>query len=203
MKRTLRVTAALVLAVGTICQFVQHTDRTPPLAYFTVWSALLGVVTLAIRAVRSTAVPQAIRGAAAVGSAVSGLVYAAVIAPATSDGSWFQPGDDQWVRTANVLLHGVGPVLIILDFVATRAVLRRPWRQAASWCGWPLGYLATMLVLQAAGVSSVPYSFLDTAHNTVGAVAVAVIVLTGVFVVVGRFLLALAALAARGRARPV
>lgn len=201
MRRILRVAGALALAVGTICQFLQHTDPTPPLAYFTVWSACLGAVTLATRAARPTAVPQAIRCAAAVGVAVSGLVFAGVIAPATATGTWFQPGDDAWVRAANLLLHGVGPVLITLDFIITPMVLSRPWRQAAVWCCWPLAYLATSFALQGAGVTPVPYSFLDPAQNPPGAVVAAVVLLAGVFVVLGRSLCALNALAERGRAR--
>ena len=189
MRRLLRAVGALTLGVGVVAQFIQHTDPTPPLAYFTVWSAILGALTLAVSTRRGRELPVAVRGAATVGCVVSGVIFAAVIAPATETGTWFQPWDDFWVRTANLLMHGLGPVLIAADFIATPTRANRPWRQAAMWCTWPLAYIVTIFVTQAVDGSKVPYPFLNPQVNSIGLLIGSITALTLLFLLVGRILL--------------
>jgi hypothetical protein len=183
-----------------VAQLVQHTDPKPALTYFTVWSALLGAVALAVAATRRGAhVPLLVRGAATVGCLVSALIFATVIAPATPTGTWYQPWDDPWARTATTLMHGVGPALILLDFVTTPVREARPWRRTLTWTVWPLAYLVVTLGHQALGGPPVPYPFLDLAQTSTPAVLGAIAALTLVFVVVGRLLLLVASTASHRR----
>lgn len=187
----LRVAAAVTLTAGVICQFIQRTDPTAPLAYFTIWSALLTTGVLIAEVIRPRPVPSVVRGAAAVGTVISGIIFATVIVPATPTGTWFQPHDDAWIRTGNVLLHGVAPFLVAADFAVTPLDRSRPWRQAVRWCAWPLLYLVVMFILQGAGLTRVPYSFLDPAQSVPVLIVVAVLVLALLFLLVGRALIAL------------
>ena len=197
MRRFLRAAGSATLTAGVVCQFVQHTDPTPPLAYFTVWSAIFGALVLALAAFSAPSLPAAIRGAATVGCVVSGLIFAAVITPATPTGTWTQPGDDGWVRTANVMLHGIGPVLIAAEFAITPIRVTRPWCQAGLGCIWPAVYIVAAFSLQAADVTPVPYPFLNPSRSAPEMVAVAVVGLVGVFLVTGRILVAVNSLACR------
>lgn len=191
MRTLLRALGALALGIGVIAQFIQLTDPTPPLAYFTVWSAILGTFTLALGAIRHRELSVTVRGAATIGCVISGVIFATVIAPATVTGTWFQPWDDDWSRTATVLMHGIGPVLIAADFIATPAQVTRPWRQAALCCAWPLVYIVTASAVQAAGGQPVPYPFLDPQHSPAALVILASALLTLFFLLIGRLLLLL------------
>lgn len=113
-RRLLPRTIALTEAVAVLCQFLQRTDPRFPLVYFTVLSgALAGVVALAeVLFRRRHFVIDASRVAAAVGVIVSAVIFAALIAPATPTGTWFQPWDDLWARVATALFHAVAPVLM-------------------------------------------------------------------------------------------
>lgn len=198
MRTLLRAAGATALALGVVAQLVQHTDPKPALTYFTVWSAILGAASLAVAAAwRGIHVPLLVRGAATVGCLVSALVFATVIAPATPTGTWYQPWDDPWVRIATTLMHGVGPALILLDFVTTPVSAARPWRRALTWTAFPLLYLVVTLGHQALGGPPVPYPFLDPAHTSTPALAGAMVALTVVFLVVGRLLLLTTTLAGR------
>lgn len=190
MRTLLRAAGATALGVGVVAQLLQHTDPKPVLTYFTVWSAILGAASLAVAAARRGAdVPLLVRGAATVGCVVSALVFATVIAPATPTGTWYQPWDDPWVRTATTLMHGIGPALILLDFVTTPVQEARPWRRTLTWTAWPLLYIVVTLGRQSMGGPPVPYPFLDPAQTSTPAVLGAVVALTVVFLVVGRLLL--------------
>lgn len=194
---TVTVVRGLVIAsltTGVVCQFVQDTDPTPPLAYYTIDSAIFAaavlVLLLLIRA-QPLSHLQTIRGAATIGVLLSSVVYASVIAPASPNGSWFQPGDDSLVRVATVLLHGVGPILIIVDFLANPYPTTRPWRTALAWCGWPVLYFCAITALQLAGVVRIPYEFLDARRYGTSAFILAAALLAVISILIGCSLLAI------------
>lgn len=199
---TVRLTAVAAFAVGVLCQFAQGTDPTFPLLYFTVCSAVLTVVVLGLAAVR----PEAIvldrwRGAVTVAVVLSGLIFATVLAPVNNGGPWFAPHDDVWIRTANVLLHGVGPVLAVADFFLhpfrTRA---GPWRLALGWCLWPAAWALVALPLDLTGLAETPYLFLQV--RNAGDVPVVLGAVVGLFAVVSGLGAALVAVRRRiGRGR--
>ena len=157
-----RYLSVAVLLVGVVCQFLQNTDPVFPLLYFTVDSALLAASTIVLALMKPESVLVArIRGAATLGVVVSGLVYATVIAPNTATGTWFQPWDDGWVRTSTVLLHGVGPVLVLVYFLLTPYPPDSLRTSLKSWLGWPATYIAGAGTLAATGIAATPYAFLD------------------------------------------
>ncbi|HUO37167.1 MAG TPA: hypothetical protein VMU34_04655 [Mycobacterium sp.] len=172
------------------CQFIQQTDPRFPLVYFTIWSALLAGLTAAATLWRPNwawLVPA--RVATTVGVLVSAVIFAAVIAPATPTGTWFQPWDDGLVRAANVLAHGVAPVFVVVDLCT-----RRPWRRLSGWLAaayaWPLTYLAASSALVMFGVGPV-YPFLSPSQcgwSTVLMTIAALIVLVGVLTAILRAL---------------
>lgn len=176
----LRVGTLICLLAGVLCQFLQTTDRRPPLSYFTVDSALLAACTLSA----SLAFPswrriEHIRGTAVVAVVISGIVFASIIAPGTNGGSWFAPHDDPFARAATLLMHGVSPILISLDYVAHPIHSLRPSADAFRWLIWPLGYFAMVGPLATFGVLNFPYEFLNP--DIVGApVAVLAFIVVGV-----------------------
>lgn len=174
LPRTVRALLVLVLAIGVVCQFLQYTDPVFPLLYFTIDSAVLMAVIVTVP--RRGAWHDSVRGAATVGVIISAIIYATVIIPASESGQWFAPHDDYYVRTANLLIHGVAPFFAVADF------LLRPYPQArigptlGRWVLFPLAYFVIMGTLDATGVAEMPYPFLRLSDGSnvagvVGAVA--------------------------------
>lgn len=162
------VSAAIVInqAIGVFCQFLQHTDRTFPLLYFTIDSAIFAGVVAVVALIRPARLllPQ-LRMASAVGVLLSSLIFTSVIAPASSTGTWVQPYDDYWVRTATVLLHGVAPVLVIIDLVVNYAGRAATAASIIAWSYlWPMAYLVCLIALVSTGVATIPYPFLNPAQ---------------------------------------
>lgn len=150
--------------VAVACQFTQSTDPRFPLLYFTVDSAVLAAAVAACTLLGWHGRWSArARLTSAVGVLLSAIVFAAVIAPATETGTWFQPHDDLWVRTATVLMHGVAPMLVTVDyFLRSRP---RSIRGSVVWSySWPLAYFGALIVLALVfGPDIIPYPFLSPA----------------------------------------
>lgn len=177
-----RVATVGTLALAVLCQFLQHTDPTFPLLYFTVDSAVLLVFVLALSLARpGSSTVDVVRGAATVGVVVSGLIFATVIAPNSATGTWFAPWDDMFVRTATVLMHGIGPFLAVADFLTHDYPAASTGPTVAWWCTWPMAYILAIISLAAVGVGHVPYTFLSpqTGGGVLG-VAGAMVVLTAI-----------------------
>lgn len=160
--RWLLLTIVLTEAAAVTCQFVQHTDPRFPLVYFTVVSGLLAGVVAALEMAtrRHYFIIEAGRVAAAVGVVLSATIFIAIIAPASPTSTWFQPWDDNWVRIATVLFHGVAPVLVIAALLSRRSNL-----PLVQWIGaaysWPLMYLACIAIAKLAFNFRIPYPFLS------------------------------------------
>lgn len=160
--RLLSYLTAAVLVAGVLCQFIQKTDPVFPLWYFTVDSAILAAVVSLWSAHRPN--DQAaifLRGLATTAVVLSAIVYAAVIAPMSPTGTWFQPWDDLWVRAALVLMHGIAPFLVVAQFLTYAAPRTGLSRVAATWCLWPALYVVCMLTAAAFTTARIPYAFLD------------------------------------------
>ncbi|WP_431235942.1 Pr6Pr family membrane protein (plasmid) [Mycolicibacterium psychrotolerans] len=160
----IRLLPAVILisqAIAIACQFLQRTDPTFPLLYFTVDSALLAAVAAAGTLCRphDESWLSSLRVASTVGVLLSAIIFAAVIAPATPTGTWIQPHDDDWVRTATILMHGVAPVLVTVDLLL-RPAHGRLWRYLGRSVAWPAIYLAVLSTLTAVGRAHIPYPFL-------------------------------------------
>jgi hypothetical protein len=173
-------------SVGVVCQLVQGTDPRLPLMYFTVDSAILaGAVAVLTLAGRDGTWMWRLRLAAVVGVVISALVFAVLIAPATPTGTWFQPHDDVVVRVATVLMHGVAPVLVAVDYLV------RPHRHTigttVAWCyPWPLLYVGGLgLLAIVSRQDMIPYPFLQPALVGWPTVAGALLALTAVVTLLG------------------
>lgn len=172
-------------AIAVICQFIQHTDRTFPLAYFTVDSAVFAAIVAVVALVSpQCAKLPSLRSASAVAVLLSALIFATLIAPASNSGTWIQPYDDYWVRTATILFHFVGPVLVAVDFVVHDVGDVRILRSLSEAYIWPLAYLTGLYSLSILFAIQVPYPFLDpgqlgwwTVFGSVGALALLISVL--------------------------
>lgn len=173
-----RAAAALVMVLGVVMQFVQSTDPRHPLLYFTVNSAILAIVTLTIGLMRPTVNwLAAMRPGICAGVLLSAFVFAVAIAPSQNGGAWYAPHDDIPVRIANILLHGVGPALLLLDYLLDPPRSAQPRRLAGWWLLWPLIYFVAVAVLTAVGLGEVPYEFLD--WHVVGIWAVPAVLAVG------------------------
>jgi len=161
-QRALLAACTAVLAGGVAAQFAQSTDPVFPLRYFSADSALLcSIACAASLAWPSSRCAWFARGMSTVGVVVSAIVYATIIAPASATGTWFQPWDDGWVRTAIVLMHGVGPALATAQFLVLPGPPARDLATAALWCAWPAGYLVATIGLAVLVGIPIPYPFLD------------------------------------------
>ena len=165
--------------IGVILQFMQHTDPRFPLWYFTVDSAIFAGIAAAADLVS----PQArwvgvLRHTAAAGVVVSAVIFAAVIAPASPSGTWFQGHDDLRVRVATVLFHAVAPVLVIGCYLLRPTGIRG--RAAAGYALlWPLAYLLGLCVMVGVrGPGIIPYPFLAPGQMGWGIVGLAAGLLT-------------------------
>lgn len=161
--RSVLPTAILVTStVAIVSQFVQSTDAIFPLLYFTVDSAVFagGVACLAVLRPPSDKLVL-LRASSSVAVLLSAVIYAAVIAPASETGSWVQPHDDYWVRTATFLFHLLIPILVTLDFIGQDVGRTRLRSVLLSCLAWPLLYLAAVGAVTGLGVARMPYPFLD------------------------------------------
>lgn len=177
-----------MLTLGVICQFIQRTDPTPSLLYFTVGSAMLAATLLTWQLVRGTsnsAWGDRVRGAAVVGVALSSLIYMPVIAPSSPSGTWFGAHDDAWARSATLLLHGGAPILVVAEFLLAPYALPATSREATLLAWWPAAYLTVVGTLAWSGAATMPYLFLRPSQFGVAGVAAAVAVLYAIVVALG------------------
>lgn len=181
-------TAVLLInqVCAVICQFIQHTDPRFPLWYFTVDSAILA----GLAAAADLVAPRArwirvLRHTAAVGVVLSAVIFAAVIAPASPSGTWFQGHDDLPVRVATVLFHAVAPVLVLGCCLLRPTGLRG--RVAVAWAfAWPVAYVVALCTMVAVrGSDVIPYPFLAPGLVGWGIVGLAVVTLTALIAAIG------------------
>ncbi|HEX5406566.1 MAG TPA: Pr6Pr family membrane protein [Pseudonocardiaceae bacterium] len=142
-------------------------------SFFTIESNILGVIVfgwggLALLAGRR-GVPDVVRGAAVVYLAITGVVYALLLAGIE--------GQDtaSWVNT---VVHQVMPIVAVLDWLLAPPRTALPLPRVWWWLVFPLLYLAYTLI-RGPFAHWYPYPFLDPrphgyGHVVVGAVGIAV-----------------------------
>ncbi len=179
---------ALVLQLVLVIRGGQVLDEVEPpalglrlarfVAYFTIQSNILVAVTattLALDPARDGRWWRVLRLAAIVGITVTGLVHFVLLRPLLDlDGA-------DWA--ADKLLHMVVPVLAILGW-ALFGPRPRVTRREIGWAlVWPIAWLAVTLVV--GGLSGwYPYPFLDHREDGAGAVVVASVGVTVLFLAV-------------------
>jgi len=126
------------------------------LSFFTNLTNLLGGVVFIISGVVYRArLPRwwdDLRGAVAVYLALTGLVFAILLAGLPTAGT-ITP----WVNT---IVHQFMPIFAVIDWLIVPAVFRAPWWRAFAWLAYPIVYLVYTLV-RGALVDWYPYPFLD------------------------------------------
>jgi hypothetical protein len=147
--------------------------------YFTVQSNVLGAVVAVIGAVRllrgasRSTTWTVVHWAASSYLAVVGVVYWAILAPLGAAGGVAVP----W---ANIVLHGVTPVLAIVDLLLSPDRDRPPLRALPAVLVYPLVWTVVVLI-RGATDGWVPYPFLDPSQGY-GVVAAWAVLVAGVFV---------------------
>jgi len=181
---------AVLAAVALIGQAALTIDRdrsfTNFVSYFTIESNLLVLVTcvlLVLRPGRGGTAFGVLRLGSLTAITVTGLVYATILA-----GNGDFEGAEWWY---DKLFHYVVPVMSVIGFVAFRP--RTRLERTALWSlAFPIVWLAYTLVraevaepefmLTPTQPAHVPYGFLDVADHGVGAVTIACLVVTVIFV---------------------
>lgn len=130
-------------------------------SYFTVLSNTASVVLLSILAFSpdadSTIGFALFRGAVTVYMAVTGLVYAVILAPNLADVAVPEPWID-WV------IHVIGPLGVIADWFFDKPPLRLPRHSFWVWLGFPVAYV-TYSLIRGPIAEWYPYPFLDPAEQ--------------------------------------
>jgi hypothetical protein len=169
----LALLAAVAMSYTGYHAVTRHTGLANFFSYFTIESNILAVVAFAwggcALLARRTAVPEVLRGAVVVYLAITGAVYALLLAGL--------PGQhiDPWVNT---VVHQVMPAVVVLDWLIAPPRTALPLRRAWSWLVFPVLYLAYTL-LRGPFAHWYPYPFLDPrphgyGHVVIGAVGIAV-----------------------------
>lgn len=129
---------------------------------------------------RRSRVVTALRGAATLYMVVTGIVYAALLAPLEAGGGLTLP----WVNT---VLHQIMPVVALLDWLLVPPSQKIKKSILAGWLIFPLAYLIYSLV-RGHFINWYPYPFLDPTNQGYLAVAGYCVVIAIGFVVVGALL---------------
>ncbi len=166
--------ALTVLALYLITGLASGRPSAGLFIYFTVQSALLGLLLLAASAIRTaqdlralgrdgcTALAPWLVGAVTLGVTITMLVYHLLLVPRVfamaSDYRPFSPRD--------LLIHYVTPLGVILDWLLFVPKGRYRWWDPLAWLALPLGYLAFALVRAELGGplpggGRYPYFFID------------------------------------------
>lgn len=140
-------------------------------SYFTNLSNILAACVLIVGAIARPASAgwEAIRGLATFAMAVTGIVYAVLLAGEPLGVT------DPWINT---VIHKVMPVVMVLDWLLVPPRHRIERRTALLWLVYPLGYAAYTLVRGPMAGDFYPYPFIDpTREGGYGHVALNCVVL--------------------------
>ena len=152
-------TAALVLSALLASTVTAARDDTlaQHLSFFTNQSNLLFALLLlagaALAQVRRPPWWDDVRGAAAFYLAMTGIIYALLVAPLDELLRW----DIGWT---GIVLHRVAPVAALLDWLATPRRRAPSPRRLLEWLAYPIAYLAATW-LRGGVTGWYPYAFLD------------------------------------------
>lgn len=182
--RVVRAAMAAAIVVALIDQFFFGRDLPTFRAvnffsYFTVLSNIFAAVLLAALAVQPRLTDDhrvsVIRGAVTLYMAVTGIVYNVLLAPAAADVST----NLEWV---NVVVHIIGPIVVVLDYLVDPPAQRPTVAEAATWLIFPSVWLAYTM-LRGPSADWYPYPFLDPDLESVSSIVVTCIAIFVAFVV--------------------
>jgi hypothetical protein len=168
------VVRALVVALvisAEVYLIIVTGDRYNPsnhFSYFTILSNVFAAVLFAVSLVRP--VPDGVRGAAVTFLLLTGVVSNTLLLGA----------DVQTPAYANVVLHMVVPVLVLVDWLIAPPRTRLTMKHLVTWMVIPVVYLVYSLI-RGALVDWYPYPFLDPREQGYGMVAVMSVVVAVAF----------------------
>lgn len=181
----LRLAGFLLVVSAEVYLVVQLGDRFTPVnhySYFTVLANVYAAVVLLLGVFRP--LPDLVRGAAVLYLATTGIVYWTLLFGV----------DVGTPAYANVVLHAVMPVLVVVEWLLAPPASRIRLPSTLWWIAFPVIYLAYSLV-RGPFVGWYPYPFLDPGEGGYAAVAttcvvvaVAVVLLATVVASVGNAL---------------
>jgi hypothetical protein len=162
-------------------------------SYFTIWSNIVVALVLTVLAAnprRDTPALRVLRLDALIMIAITGIVYAVVLAPtATLRG---------WEVLANAFIHILTPVVTIVVWLVAGPRGWIGWSTIAKAMILPLVWLAYTLV-RGAVIGAYPYPFVDVVRLGYGQVAVNVVAIVVFAVVLGAIMLGIDRLLTRRR----
>jgi hypothetical protein len=181
--RLVRAAMAVAIVAALVDQFLFGRDfptfrAVNFFSYFTVLSNVFAAVLLAALAVRPSLVANptvsVVRGAVTLYMAVTGIVYNVLLAPAAADVST----NLEWV---NVVVHMVGPVVVVLDYLVDPPPTRPTVGEAATWLIFPAVWLGYTM-LRGPSADWYPYPFLDPDLESTGSIVITCVAIFAVFV---------------------
>lgn len=183
--RVLRLVMGAAIVVALVDQFGWGSDFPTfrPInffSYFTVLSNIAAAGLLIVIAVRPAVLAddrvQLVRGGVTLYMAITGIVYNLLLAPNSADVST----NLQWV---NVVVHMIGPLFVVFDFVLDPPRHRPTVAEASVWLVFPAVWLLYTM-LRGPGADWYPYPFLDPDENSTGEIVVTCIAILAAFVLV-------------------
>lgn len=184
--RTLRVLVALAVLAALVHDVVVAARDgllAQDVSYFTNQSGLAFVLLVAVGLVLGRKRPpwlEDVRGAVAFYLAMTGIVYALLIAPPSELLRW----DIGWT---GIVLHRLAPVVAVADWLLTPRQRPAPARRILLWQLYPIAYL--VLTWVRGGVTGwYPYDFLDPTVSSWAQVLLVTVIVLGAFFAVAALL---------------
>ncbi len=164
---SLRIAFGLLIVIALVAQLLTNIQQGLSVvnffSFFTVESNILaaavlltvGIGTLA----RRKATPQFafIRGAATLYMTITGIVFALLLSGLQAELQLTVP----WI---NVVLHYIGPVVLLVDWLLFPPKFKFTFRVALGWLIFPVAYLCYSLV-RGSFVQWYPYPFINPIEN--------------------------------------
>jgi hypothetical protein len=153
-------------------------------SYFTVLSNLGAAIVLGALTVRpdllATEPFTILRGAVTLYMIITGIVYNVLLAPQQADVST----NLDWV---NLVVHVIGPIVVLLDWFVERAPIKPSVGQTATWLIFPAVWLLYTMV-RGPLAEWYPYPFLDPDEKSVGSIIVMCLAIMVAFIVIAAIL---------------
>lgn len=173
-------------------------DMLAPLVFFTDQSNIVVAAYFTVAVLVPGYHAAWLRGAVMLYILITGLVYHFVLATDKNPLSLLTSPVGQPANTGTFLLHYAVPLMVLLDFLVAERRGAYPWRYAAYWLCYPLGYLAFALIRGAYfTVGSYPYPFLDVTKHGYRGVTLNVVEYAILFYLLGIAVVGLARLVRR------
>ncbi|MGI9054006.1 MAG: Pr6Pr family membrane protein [Ilumatobacteraceae bacterium] len=181
--RVVRAAMAVTIVVALVAQFFRGVDfptfdAVNFFSYFTVLSNIGAVIALGALALRPPLFRDesftVFRGAVTLYMAITGIVYNVLLAPTAADVSV----NLKWV---NLVVHVIGPLVVIVDWFLARSPIKPTVAQAATWLIFPAVWLVYTMI-RGPMADWYPYPFLDPDLESVGSIIITCIGIMVAFV---------------------